>query len=282
MGLYFILSVREDPEKMPMIWSQGEEEENRYWFPGYDYPDDKATAAISVTTPRPHVVISNGAMVRLDENPNGTRTFNWVEKVPISNYLIAVAAGAFDSLTEKTFDGLPITYYCRKGEREKLKRSAGETPGMIEFFADRIGVPFPFEKYAQVFVSDFIYGGMENASMTIEAERILHSARTHDFYQEGSSGLIAHELAHQWFGDLLTCRDWAHAWLNEGFATYFGELWGEHRWGHDRFLLSMTGTLEGALRAARRYRRSTVHHSTPIPATISMATRTAGARLSCT
>jgi len=76
MGLYFILSVREDPEKMPMIWSQGEEEENRYWFPGYDYPDDKATAAISVTTPRPHVVISNGAMVRLDENPDGTRTFN--------------------------------------------------------------------------------------------------------------------------------------------------------------------------------------------------------------
>ncbi|MBI5869084.1 MAG: HEAT repeat domain-containing protein [candidate division Zixibacteria bacterium] len=260
MGLYYIPSVKEDPEKMPMIWSQGEEEDNRYWFPGYDYPDDKATAAISVTTPRPNVVVSNGAMVRLDEHPDGSRTFNWVEKVPISNYLIAVAVGAFDSLAEKTIDGLPVTYYCRKGEGEKLKRSAGETPGMIEFFAQKIGVPFPFEKYAQVFVSDFTYGGMENASMTIEAERTLHGAEAHDFYRDRSNGLIAHELAHQWFGDLLTCRDWAHNWLNEGFATYFGDLWDGHRWGHDRFLISVNGTQEGGMGASRGYRRSTVQH----------------------
>ena len=260
MGLYFIPSVKEDPEKMPMIWSQGEEEDNRFWFPGYDYPDDKATAAISVTTPTPNVVISNGAMVRLDEHPDGTRTFNWVEKVPISTYLIALAAGAFDSLVEKTFDGLPVTYYCRKGEGEKLKRSTGETPGMIEFFAEKTGVPFPFEKYAQVFVSDFTYGGMENASMTIEAERTLYSSESPDFYRDGANGLIAHELAHQWFGDLLTCRDWAHNWLNEGFATYFGDLWEEHRWGHDRFLISVNGTQESALEASGRYRRSAVHH----------------------
>lgn len=260
MGLYFIPSVKEDPEKMPMIWSQGEEEDNRYWFPGYDYPDDKATAAISVTTPRPNVVISNGAMVRLDEHADGSRTFNWVENIPISNYLIAVAVGAFDSLVEQTADGLPVTYYCRKGEGEKLKRSAGETPGMIEFFARKIGVRYPFEKYAQVFVSDFTYGGMENASMTIEAERTLHGAEAHDFYRDRSNGLIAHELAHQWFGDLLTCRDWAHNWLNEGFATYFGDLWEEHRWGRDRFLLSVNGTQGGGLGASRAYRRSTVHH----------------------
>lgn len=265
MGLYFIPSVKEDPEKAPIIWSQGEEEDNRYWFPGYDYPDDKGTAQINITTPQPYVVVSNGALARQDDNPDGTRTFHWVEKIPISTYLIALAVGEFDSLVQKTIDGLPVTYYCRKGEGEKLQRSLGETPGMIEFFAEKIGVPFPFEKYAQAIVPDFVYGGMENASLTIENERVLYGPEAADFYRDGANGLVAHELAHQWFGDLLTCRDWAHAWLNEGFATYFGDLWEEHRWGHDRFLLSMTGTLQGALGATRRYRRSTVHHQYDSP-----------------
>ncbi|MBI3873347.1 MAG: M1 family metallopeptidase [candidate division Zixibacteria bacterium] len=260
MGLYFIPSVPQNPDKSPMIWSQGESEENRFWFPGYDYPNDKATAAVNVTTPRPNVAVANGRMVGLNDNPDGTRTFHWVESVPISTYLIAVAVGAFDSLVEKTSDGLPVIYYCRAGEGETLKRSMGETPGMIEFFSRQIGVPFPFEKYAQVLVTDFIYGGMENASMTIESERALYSVRAADFYRDRENSLIAHELAHQWFGDLLTCNDWAQAWLNEGFATYFDDLWLEHRWGHDRFLLSMVGTHQGGLSAAKGTRRSTVHH----------------------
>lgn len=260
MGLYFIPSVAEDPDKIPMIWSQGEMEENRFWFPGYDYPDDKATSAVSVRTPRPNIVISNGALTGVDDHADGTRTFHWVEGVRNSTYLIALVVGQFDSLVEHTVRGLPVSYYCRKGKGETLARSFGETPGMVEFFEDAIGVPFPYEKYAQVIVTDFIWGGMENASMTIENERTLSSAAARPFDRDRTNGLVAHELAHQWFGDLLTMHDWAHTWLNEGFATYFTRLWEEHRWGHDYFLLSTEGTRAGGRGASGSYRRSIVHH----------------------
>jgi aminopeptidase N len=260
LGLYFIPSVPQDPDKVPMIWSQGQPEENRYWFPGYDYPNDRATSSVTVRTPRPNIVVSNGRMVKQEENSDGTRTFHWACDVPNPNYLIAVAVGQFDSLVQSTSDSLRVVYYCHKGWGDRLGVSMSETPGMIEYFERMIGVRFPYAQYAQVMVSDFVAGGMENAGMTINTESTLHSARTHGFYGDNTDGLIAHELAHQWFGDLVTYNDWAHVWLGEGFATYFADLWVEGRWGHDRFELSMDGTRSGGIGAARQTRRSTVHH----------------------
>lgn len=259
MGLYFIPSVPEDPDKVPMIWSQGEAEENRYWFPGYDYPNDKGTTSMSVRTPRPNSVISNGKMVKLDENPDGTRTFHWACGVPNSTYLIAVAVGQFDSLVETSSSGLRCAYYCRKGLGSWLPHSMSYTPNMIDYFEKAIGVPFPYEQYAQVQVTDFIHGGMENAGMTINTETTLHSKESHDFYRDRTNSLLAHEAAHQWFGDLVTLNDWSEAWLNEGFASYFEDLWIEHRWGKDRFQLSMFNSQRSGIGSART-RRSTVHH----------------------
>ncbi len=260
LGLYFIPSVPQDPDKVPMIWSQGQPEENRYWFPGYDYPNDRATSSVTVRTPRPNTVISNGRMTKLDENNDGTRTFHWACDVPNPNYLIAVAVGQFDSLVQSTASGLRVAYYCHKGWGDRLGVSMSETPAMIEYFERMIGVPFPYAQYAQVMVSDFVAGGMENAGMTINTESTLHSTRTHGFYGDNTDGLLGHELAHQWFGDLVTYNDWAHVWLGEGFATYFEDLWVEGRWGHDRFQLGMDGSRTSGINAARRTRRSTVHH----------------------
>lgn len=259
MGLYFIPSVPQDPDKVPMIWSQGEAEENRYWFPGYDHPNDKGTTSMSVRTPRPNVVISNGNMEKLDENSDGTRTFHWACGVPNSTYLIAVAVGQFDSLVETSSRGVRCVYYCRKGMGDWLAHSMGETPNMMDFFENATGVHFPYEQYAQVMVTDFIHGGMENAGMTINTETTLHSARSHEFYRHRTNSLLAHELAHQWFGDLVTLHDWSEAWLNEGFASYFEDLWIEHRWGKDRFQLSMRNSQRSGIGSART-RRSTVHH----------------------
>lgn len=259
MGLYFIPSVAQDPDKVPMIWSQGEAEENRYWFPGYDNPNDKGTTSMSVRTPRPNIVVSNGKMINLDENADGTRTFHWACGVPNSTYLIAVAVGQFDSLVETSASGVRCVYYCRKGLGNWLSHSMGETPGMIDFFEEKIGVPFPYEQYAQVMVTDFIHGGMENAGMTINTETTLHSQSSHEFYRDRTNSLLGHELAHQWFGDLVTLENWSEAWLNEGFASYFEDLWMEERWGKDRFLLSMINTRGSGVGAART-RRSTVHH----------------------
>lgn len=259
MGLYFIPWVPQDPDKIPMIWSQGEAEENRYWFPGYDYPNDKGTTSMSVKTPRPNVVVSNGRMIKLDENSDGTRTFHWACGVPNSTYLIAVAVGQFDSLVETSSSGVRCVYYCRKGMGDWLAASMGETPNMIDFFEKATGVHFPYEQYAQVMVTDFIHGGMENAGMTINTETTLHSARSHEFYRHRTNSLLAHELAHQWFGDLVTLNDWPEAWLNEGFASYFEDLWIEDRWGKDRFQLSMRNSQRSGIGAART-RRSTVHH----------------------
>ena len=259
MGLYFIPSVPEDPDKVPMIWSQGEAEENRYWFPGYDYPNDKGTTSMSVKTPRPNSVLSNGKMIKLDENSDGTRTFHWACGVPNSTYLIAVAVGQFDSLIETSSSGVRCAYYCRKGLGSWLSHSMGDTPNMMDYFEKMIGVPYPYEQYAQVMVTDFIHGGMENAGMTINTETTLHSKASHEFSRDRTNALLGHELAHQWFGDLVTLNDWSEAWLNEGFASYFEDLWMEHRWGKDRFQLSMLNSQRGGIGAART-RRSTVHH----------------------
>lgn len=259
MGLYFIPAVPQDPDKVPMIWSQGEAMENRYWFPGYDYPNDKGTTSMSVRTPRPNTVISNGRMMKLDEHSDGTRTFHWACGVPNTTYLIAVAVGQFDSLVETSSSGVRCVYYCRRGLGSWLAHSMEETPHMMDYFETMLGVPFPYEQYAQVMVTDFIHGGMENAGMTINTETTLHSARSHEFHRHRTNALLAHELAHQWFGDLVTLNDWSEAWLNEGFASYLEDLWIEERWGKDRFLLAILNSQRGGIGAART-RRSTVHH----------------------
>jgi len=232
-GMYFIGPDAAYPDKPQEIWTQGEDEDSRYWFPCYDYPNDKATSEIVATVPAQFFALSNGKLIdaREDRQAN-TKTYHWRQDTPHSAYLVTLAVGDYVEIAD-SYDGIPVLYYVHPGREDDARRAFGNTPGMMQFFSDTIGVRYPYDKYAQVAVNDFIFGGMENTSATTQTADTLHDARAHlDF---SSDPLVAHELAHQWWGDLLTCRDWAHGWLNEGFATYFEALWMEHDKGEDEF-----------------------------------------------
>jgi aminopeptidase N len=256
-GLYFVGPDEGYPNKRLEAWTQGEDLDSRYWFPCYDYPNDRITSEVLATVPVNFFALSNGALVRTKEDKRRrTKTWHWRHDVPHSNYLISLAAGEFAEVVDRHGD-LPVTYYVAPGREADAKRAFGNTPKMIAFFERKIGVPYPYAKYAQVAVSDFIFGGMENSSATTQTADTLHDARAHlDFT---SDPLVAHELAHQWWGDLLTCRDWSHAWLNEGFATYFEALWSEENLGPDEFAWNLRRDREAYFHEdSSRYRRPIV------------------------
>jgi aminopeptidase N len=232
-GLYFIGPDEAYPQRPRQVWSQGEDEDNRHWFPCYDAPNERQTSEVIVTVPRGLFALSNGRLLSAREDAAaGTVTYHWLESVPHPAYLITLAVGEFSELRHDV-DGLPVLYYVQRGREAEAERALARTPEMLRFFTQRLRHPFPFEKYAQVFVAEFIFGGMENTSATTLTDTVLYDERAAlDF---DCDGLVAHELAHQWFGDLLTCREWPHAWLNEGFATYWEALFTEHHKGQDEF-----------------------------------------------
>ncbi len=234
-GLYFFLPNEETPSHAVQVWSQGEDQENRYWIPCYDAPNERATTDLFFSIPRPYMCISNGLLV--EKIPSEQKIiYHWTEKVPYVSYLISVVIGEFAEIRDE-YRGIPLYYYVEPGRKDDALRSFAKTPRMMEFFEHYIGIPYPYEKYAQTCVREFLFGGMENISATTHTELTLHDERAHlDF---SSEPLVAHELAHQWWGNLLTCKDWAHIWLNEGFATYFEALWKEYDLGTEEFRYEM-------------------------------------------
>ncbi|MBK7687820.1 MAG: HEAT repeat domain-containing protein [Elusimicrobia bacterium] len=235
LGLHFIGPDRGYPDKPRQVWTQGEDEFARYWFPCHDAPHDRTTTEMIVRVPRGFTAISNGRLVR--KAAAGRETlFHWKQEIPHATYLVTLAVGEFSEIKE-TWRGKPVLYYVPKGREDDARRAFGNTPKMMEFYSRKIGVPYAYPKYAQVAALDFIFGGMENTSATTQTALTLHDERAHlDF---SSDPLVAHELAHQWFGDLLTCRDWSHAWLNESFATYFEALFTEFDKGPDEFAVEL-------------------------------------------
>ena len=254
-GLQFVLKDPAYPEKPLSIWTQGESEDTHHWLPCYDYPNDRATSEMIITVEKPLFVVSNGTLVETKQNAGATTTYHWKMDVPHVSYLISLAVGDFAVYHDKVGD-LPLDYYVAKHVDEATaRRFMGKTPQMIRFFGEAIGQPYPYVKYAQTCLPEF-GGGMENISATSMTDGAL---RDEIAALEGDAdGLVAHELAHQWFGDLLTCKDWSHLWLNEGFASYFDPLFAEHARGEDEFRLEMDGALHGYLRNDLDYRRPIV------------------------
>ena len=254
-GLQFVLSDPAYPERPLAIWTQGESEDTHYWLPCYDYPNERATSEMIITVEKPLFVVSNGALVETKTNAGDTTTFHWKMDGPHSSYLISLAVGDFAVYHDKVGD-LPVDYYVAKGVDEATaRRFMGKTPQMIRFYNESIGQPYPYVKYAQTCLPEF-GGGMENISATSMTDGVL---RDEIAALEGDAdGLVAHELVHQWFGDLLTCKDWSHIWLNEGFASYFDPLFVEHDRGEDTFRLEMEDALRGYLGSDRAYRRPIV------------------------
>ena len=253
-GLYFILP-EEYPDVVPQVWSQGETEDNRYWIPLYDYPNVKCTSEMIIHAPKEFTVISNGKLIEVKEEGDW-KIWHWKMDKPHSPYLIALAIGIFD-VEEDEVDGIPLRYYVPKGRKDDIKRSFQRTPDIIRFFSEYTGVPYPWDQYTQVCVSEFIYGGMENTTLTILMDYTLHDEKAHIDFE--SEPLVAHEAAHQWFGDLVTTKDWGNIWINESFATYFQALYTRKWKGENDFIYELLGFLDRYLQEYNtRYSRPIV------------------------
>ncbi|MGH7716966.1 MAG: M1 family metallopeptidase, partial [Vulcanimicrobiaceae bacterium] len=230
-GAYFTEPDRANPKKPRQLWTQSQDSDARYWFPCVDYPDNKQTSTTTVVVRKGLFALANGALVERRDDAK-TTTFVYRQDIAHPTYLFTLVVGEFSEIAQ-TGAKVPVFYYVAPGREPDGERSFGKTPQMMKAFADFTGVEYPFARYSQVAVADFIFGGMENTAATTQTDRTLHDERAHlDF---SSEPLVSHELAHQWFGDLLTTRDWAHAWLNEGFATYFEAVWYEASRGWDEY-----------------------------------------------
>jgi aminopeptidase N len=238
-GLYFLEPDAKVKKRPRQVWSQCEDEDARYWFPCLDKPHVKMTTELRVRAPAGWAVLSNGdCIARPKKTSRGPVVYHFRLDQPHPAYLVTLVAGEFAIVEDRPARlargrEIPVHYYVPRSRRGDAKRSLGETPRMIELFSKLLGVDFPFSRYSQAVVSDFFFGGMENTTATTLYEHALLDERA--TIDATANDLVAHELAHQWFGDYVTCRDWSHAWLNEGFATYFEHLEREARLGRDEY-----------------------------------------------
>lgn len=243
-GLYFRTPELGYKAEDMHIWTQGEAIEARHWFPCYDSPNEKFTSEITCHVPEDMVVLSNGKKMSEEKGSGGLKAVRWLQDKPHVNYLICLCAGYFKKIEDKYKD-IPLAFWTPASQIEQAARSFKDTKDIMAFFEKEIGVPYPWAKYDQVVLDDFTAGGMENTSITTLNDRTLHTAASETL--RSSQGLVAHELAHQWFGDLVTCKDWSHLWLNEGFATFYDGLYEGHKNGKDAMNYGFYGSAKGII-----------------------------------
>jgi len=237
-GLYFSSPDAEHPGKEVQAWTHSEPESAHFWFPCHDHPSDKATSETVITVPKGFRVISNGKLISAADRGE-TSTYHWREDVPHSTYLTSFVAGKFGEITQEA-DGVSLRYNFPESKRGDVLRYFGETPKIIKVLGELTGMRYPYEKYDQTTVQDFIAGGEENINATTLAMNYYPEPGSEEDFQpsygtpfNNNVNLVAHEAAHQWFGDLVTCSDWCHAWINEAFATYLQSLYTERSEGAD-------------------------------------------------
>ncbi len=232
-GIYFVAAKDKRPAQ---IWTQGEAEENRYWFPSYDFPDDKATSEQFITTTSAdETAIANGELVDVKQNPNNTKTFHYRMSVPHATYLTSFIVGNYAKVENK-HEAVPLGFYVYPGTEGIVQFAFAKTGKMMALDEELLGVKFPYNKYDQTVVAEFQFGGMENITATTMADTEIYAAGEKGVRLAATEVLVAHELAHSWFGDLVTCKNWANLWLNEGFATFFESVYLEREYGRDAYL----------------------------------------------
>lgn len=241
-GLYFINADGLEEGKPQQIWTQGETEYNSCWMPTVDSPNEKMTQDIRLTVEKRFKTLSNGKLVESRLNPDSTRTDRWVQKLPHAPYLAAFVVGDFAVARDTIRNGLELSYYVEPEYAPHAKAIFGRTREMIDFFESKFGVEFQWDKYAQIAVRDFVAGAMENTSMTVHAENVQTDTRA--LLDGNSDDVIAHELMHHWFGNLVTCESWVHLPLNEAFANYSEYLWNEHKLGAEQADFWVQGSLQ--------------------------------------
>jgi aminopeptidase N len=232
-GLYFINPDGTEKDKPTQIWTQGETESSSAWFPTIDKPEQKTTDEISMTVPAKYVTLSNGRLASQKKNSDGTRTDTWKMELPHSPYLFMMAVGDFKIYHDK-WRNKEVNYYLEPKYAPYAKEIFGMTPELIEFYSKTLGVDFPWNKYSQIVVRDYVSGAMENTTATLHGEYVQGTHRELiDRYYDAGRSTIAHELFHQWFGDYVTCESWSNLTVNESFADFSETLWAEHKYGKD-------------------------------------------------
>ena len=246
-GLYFINPKGEDKNKPTQIWTQGETEANSVWMITIDKPNQKSTDEIAMTVPAKYVTLSNGLKISEKKNTDGTRTDNWRMDLPHAPYLFFMGVGDF-AITKDSYKGKEVSYYTEKNQEQYARKVFGNTPAMIKFYSEKLGVEFPWQKYAQIVGRDYVSGAMENTTATLHQESAYQNNRQ---LADGNAWeeTIAHELFHQWFGDLVTAESWSHLTVNESFANYSEYLWLEHKEGLDAAYEHNNSDMQGYLQS---------------------------------
>ncbi len=232
-GLYFINPKGDNPLKMPQIWTQGETQSSSVWFPTIDSPNEKMTQEIFMTVDDKYTTLSNGSLISSTKKPNGLRTDYWKLDQAHAPYLAMMAVGEFKKVVDMPWRGKEISYYVEKEYEQHAKAIFGDTKEMIEFYSNKLGVPYAWPKYAQIVARDYVSGAMENTSATLHGDFMVYQTTRETLDEKKGNDVIAHELFHQWFGDLVTCESWSNLSLNESFATYGEYLWEEYKNGRD-------------------------------------------------
>ncbi|MEP7212374.1 MAG: M1 family aminopeptidase [Acidobacteriota bacterium] len=238
-GVYFVDPLIENgvETRSAQIWTQGEAEEARHWFPSFDFPSDKATTEQFITANIGETVIANGELLEKSNNADGTVTFHYKMPIPHSTYLLSFVIGKYAAAGEK-YGEIPLGYYVYPGKESLVPNAFGKTKDILRTYEELTGVKFPYNKYDQTIVAGFTFGGMENITATTLADSEVFLA-DYAFAKSTVEDLVSHEAAHSWFGDLVTCKNWAELWLNEGFATYMEAAYREKMYGRENYMLKI-------------------------------------------
>ncbi len=255
-GLFFINPRNETPDKPQQIWTQGETEWNSRWFPTIDKPNERCTQEMYLTVDNKFQTLSNGLLKSSSKNANGTRTDYWNMNQPHAPYLFMIAIGEF-AIVKDTWKGKPIEYYVEQAYEKDARAIFSNTIPMLDFFSEKLGVEFPWDKYSQIVVRDYVSGAMENTTAVIFGDFVQRTEQ--ELIDESNELIVAHELIHHWFGNLVTCESWANLTMNEGFANYGEYLWFEHAYGTDEADLHRRGELNGYLTSTFRGVHDLIH-----------------------
>jgi aminopeptidase N len=230
-GMYFINPLGTDKDKPTQIWTQGETEASSVWIPTIDQTNQKTTQEFYLTVPSKYVSLSNGLLVKQTDLKNGFREDVWKMDLPHAPYLFFIGIGDY-AVVKDSYKGKEVSYYIEKAYEKVARKIYGNTPQMIAFFESKLGVSYPWSKYAQISGRDYVSGAMENTTATLHSDAVQQDARE---LIDGNiwESTIAHELFHQWFGDLVTAESWSNITVNESFADYSQTLWFEHSQGKD-------------------------------------------------
>jgi aminopeptidase N len=255
-GLFFINADESDPNKPRQVWTQGETESNSRWFPTFDKPNERMTSEIYMTVEDKFKTLSNGLMKDSKKNSDGTRTDHWLMDLPHAPYLVMMAAGDFAIITEK-WRGKEIQYYVEPKYEKYAKSIYKNVPEILEFFSTRLGVVYPWQKLAHIVVRDYVSGAMENTTAIIYGE-FLNGTERELIDKDQNESVVAHEMFHHWFGDLVTAESWSNLTVNESFADFSEGLWFEHKYGKDAGDAHRREVMEGYMGESENKKRNLV------------------------